>query len=160
MYETGPRSVFHVYYIEVAKRLNRFQIYCRDSSRRSFDFHEYAGIYALVSTFNRLIHGTVNVALCLNSGKCRLTTTTGERRAVCCGRCAAGFPLKKYLGEIERQINARANAHHECVVFSRSFQRAKILPDNLVRVSYASLLESRSLNALLCAMKLAFKRLL
>lgn len=69
---------------------------------------------------------------------------------------SAGFPLKKYLGEIERQINARANAHRECVVFSRSFQQAKILPDNLARVSYASLLESRSLNALLSAMKLAF----
>jgi len=61
----------------------------------------------------------VNAALYLNSGKYRLTTPpalegqNGSR----CARC--GISVKKYLGEIERQINARANAHREYVVFSR-----------------------------------------
>lgn len=65
----------------------------------------------LAFAFNRLTHGTVNAALCLNSGK---------RPAY-----GAGISVKKYRGEIEREINARANARRQCVVFSRNFQPAE-----------------------------------
>lgn len=68
--------------------------------------------------FNRLTHGTVNAALCLNSGKRpAYGHCEGERVPV-----HYGISVKKYLGEIERQINVRANARCQCVVFSRDSQ--------------------------------------
>ena len=61
--------------------------------------------------------------LCLNSSKRRLN----ER-----GRCSlrSRISVKKYSKEIEREINARANAPLQCRVFT-SFHWTEIPQDNL-----------------------------
>lgn len=104
-----------------------------------------------MSAFNRLIHGTVNAALCLNSSKCWLTTTIswGEES---CSRCTAGFPRRniweKLSGKSMHALTPIVNASCFHGVFSgRKSYRI------IARVSYASFLKSCSLNALLSTMK-------
>lgn len=104
-----------------------------------------------MSAFNRLIHGTVNAALCLNSSKCWLTTTIswGEES---CSRCTAGFPRRniweKLSGKSMHALTPIVNA--SC--FHRVFSGRKSYRI-IARVSYASFLKSCSLNALLSTMK-------